>query len=203
MVLLVFALHFWLVWVGSFPGDRWAAQQSTAIFTRPQWVQDITKDYGDLGNPGVAVAVVLILGVWLWFVGGRRAAIALPISCLAVALNALLKTLFGPTPFFMQIHRSGTNFPSGHVAFVTASVGFAGLVALKYRRRWLEAVALLLVLGIGPARVIGGAHLVSDVVGGYLVGMAGALLAYAYLGKATAPSRRQSIRSSAACKDGA
>jgi membrane-associated phospholipid phosphatase len=186
-LLLVFALHFWLVWVGSFPGDRWAAAQSTAIFSRPKWLQDTVRDYGDLGSPGLATAIVLALGLWLWWVAGRRAATALLIACLAVALNALLKTIFGPTPFAVQLYRSGSNFPSGHVAFVTATVGFAGLVAVKYRQWWLVAVAVVLVGGIGPARVISGAHVVSDVIGGYLMGAAGVLLACAYLARPASP----------------
>jgi membrane-associated phospholipid phosphatase len=186
-LLLVFALHFWLVWVGSFPGDRWAAAQSAAIHTRPQWLQDTVRDYGDLGSPALATAIVLALGLWLWWVAGRRAATALLIACLAVALNALLKTIFGPTPFAVQLYRSGSNFPSGHVAFVTAAVGFAGLVAVRYRQWWLVAVAVVLVGGIGPARVIGGAHVVSDVIGGYLMGTAGVLLAYAYLVRPSQP----------------
>jgi membrane-associated phospholipid phosphatase len=181
LLVLVFALHFWLVWVGSFPGDRWAAAQSTAIFSRPRWVQDTTRYYGDLGRPALATAIVLALGLWLLWVAGRRAAIALLIACLAVPLNAVLKTIFGPTPFALQLYRAGTNYPSGHVTFITATVGFAGLVAVKYRQWWLVAVAVVLVAGIGPARVISGAHVVSDVIGGYLLGTAVALLAYAYL----------------------
>ena len=186
-LVLVFALHFWLVWVGSFPGDRWAAAQTTAIFSRPKWLQDTVRDYGYLGSPGIATAIVLALGLWLWWVAGRRAATALLIACLAIALNALLKTIFGPTPFAVQLYRSGSNFPSGHVAFVTATVGFAGVVAVKYRQWWLVAVAVVLVGGIGPARVISGAHVVSDVIGGYLIGAAGVLLAYAYLARPARP----------------
>jgi membrane-associated phospholipid phosphatase len=180
-LLLVFALHFWLVWVGSFPGDRWAAAQSAAIHTRPQWLQDTVRDYGDLGSPGLATAIVLALGLWLWWIAGRRAATALLIACLAEPVNALLKAIFGPTPLAVQLYRSGANFPSGHVAFITATVGFAGVVAVKHRQWWLVAIAAVLVGGMGPARVISGAHFVSDVVGGYLMGAAGVLLAYAYL----------------------
>jgi membrane-associated phospholipid phosphatase len=186
-LLLVFALYFWLAWVGPFPGDRWAAAQSTAILSRPEWLQDTVTGYAELGSPGVAVATVLALGLWLWWIAGRRAATALVVACLAVPVNALLKTIFGPTPFAVQLYRAGANFPSGHVAFIAATAGFAGVVAVKYRRWWLVAVAVVLVAGMGPARVISGAHLVSDVVGGYFMGAAGALLASAYLARPAGP----------------
>jgi membrane-associated phospholipid phosphatase len=183
-------LHFWIVWAGPFPGDRWAAAQGAAINSRPEWLQAIVAGYGNLGSPGIAVAIVLTLAITLWWMAGRRAAIALLIACLAEPVNALLKAIFGPTPLAVQLGRTGANFPSGHVAFITATVGFAGVVAVKHRQWWLVAVAVVLVGGMGPARVISGAHFASDVIGGYLIGAAGVMLACAYLRRWQKPGRR-------------
>jgi membrane-associated phospholipid phosphatase len=190
LLLLVFALHFWLVRGGSFPGDHWAAAQGVAIGSRPEWLQAIVTGYATLGSPGLAVALVLALGSWLWWIGGHRIATAFLIACLAEPVNALLKAIFGPTPLAVQLGHSGANFPSGHVAFITATAGFAGVVAVKQRQWWLVAFAVVLVGGMGPARVISGAHFVSDVIGGYLIGAAGVLLAYAYLRRCQKPGRR-------------
>jgi membrane-associated phospholipid phosphatase len=181
LLLLVFALHFWLVWVGSFPGDRWAAQQSHVFWTRPQFERDALTYYGDIGSPLEAATLVAVLFAWLWWAGGWRAASGLLIACLAVVASALLKDIFGATPLSVALHSPSDGFPSGHVAFVTATIGYAGAFALTRGWRWLAAVALILILAIGPERVISGAHVVSDVIGGYLLGAAGALLAYAYL----------------------
>jgi membrane-associated phospholipid phosphatase len=189
MLLLVFAVHFWLVWVGSFPGDRWAAKQGHLFWTRPQFERDVVTYDGDLGSPLEAVTLVVVLFAWLWWAGGRRAAIGLPISCLAVVASTLLKHVFGATPLSIALHGPTASFPSGHVAFVTATLGYTGAVALARGQRWLAAIALALIVAIGPDRVISGAHVVSDVIGGYLLGAAGTLLAYAYLTRRQKPSR--------------
>ena len=68
------------------------------------------------------------------------------------------------------------SFPSGHAAGALVSYGLAAFVVAS---RWPElaiaawAVAIVLSLFIGLSRIYLGAHYASDVVGGWIVGMAG------------------------------
>jgi undecaprenyl-diphosphatase len=174
LFLLVIALHLWLVWVGPVPGDRWALRQGWA--PHPTWVRDYASFFQHLGTPLVAVVLVAIASVLILRHGSPRELFGLAIACLAVLLNALLKLVLGPSPIWHTVH-SGHNFPSGHATFVVAVIGYLGLLAHRHGLRWLAALALLIVIAVGPARVVTGIHLVSDVVAGYLLGGAMLLLA--------------------------
>jgi len=175
LFLLVIALHLWLVWVGSFPGDRWALRQGFA--PHPGWVRDYASFFQHLGTPPVAIALVAVALVVLARSGLLAAALGLLIACCAVPLNAILKLVLGPSPVWSAAYHGGHNYPSGHTTFVVAVVGYLGVIAWRHERRWLAIVAALLVAGVGPARVVTGIHLVSDVVGGYLLGTAMLLVA--------------------------
>ncbi len=175
LFLLVIALHLWLVWVGSFPGDGWALRQG---FTpHPGWVSAYASFFQHLGTPLVAIALVAVAMIVLVRAGLLAAAIGLLVACCAVPLNAILKLALGPSPLWSAAHHSGHNYPSGHVTFVVAVIGYLGAVAWRHDRRWLALVAAVLVAGVGPARLVTGIHLVSDVVGGYMLGAAVLLVA--------------------------
>jgi undecaprenyl-diphosphatase len=68
-------------------------------------------------------------------------------------------------------------FPSGHVLNLTAMIGFLMfLVFTELRPSWWRTLLLVLlavpIVGIGLARVYSGQHWPSDVLGGYLLGIA-------------------------------
>jgi undecaprenyl-diphosphatase len=175
LFLLVIALHLWLVWVGSFPGDHWALRQGWT--PHPAWVRDYASFFQHLGTPLVAIPLVAVALIVLVRSGLPTQAARLLIACCVVPLNALLKLVLGPSPAWAAAHHSGHNYPSGHVTFVTGAIGCLGVIAWRQDRRWLAAVAALFVIGVGPARVLTGIHLVSDVIAGYLLGAAMLLLA--------------------------
>ena len=65
-------------------------------------------------------------------------------------------------------HRGGGySFISGHA---TNSVGFAVLLSLVFRHRWVTLVALTWATAISYSRIYLGMHFVSDVVGGIIAG---------------------------------
>jgi len=74
------------------------------------------------------------------------------------------------------------SFPSGHAAAAATLFGFIAVASarlLSGRRRSLAiALSLLLILGVGASRIVIGAHFFSDVVGGYLAGIAFVALAF-------------------------
>jgi membrane-associated phospholipid phosphatase len=190
LLSLVAALRAWLQWVGPLPGDKYAI----ANFTKPQHEGDVlrhlTSFFSSLGTPGVAALVVGVAASVLWLFTSNRTVRGLLVACLVIPLNALLKLISGPTPLWSEVHVAGHNFPSGHVAFVTSVIGYLGWVAARRRQLVGVALTLLLVLGMGPARVAVGAHLVSDVIAGYLVGGAVLVLAIAVADREQPPVRQ-------------
>jgi undecaprenyl-diphosphatase len=182
LLLLVIAERF-LLSRHTFPGDNWGAQLGSQLMVshNPSLVWAITRVYQQIGRPLVAVGEVLVMVAWLWRRAGRREAQGLLIVLLASATCGLIKIICGPTPLWTALYHVGTNFPSGVVTFMTASFGYVGVVAWRQGRRILPWVLLLAIAGAGPARVLGGQHLPSDVLGGYMLGASWLILGYVYL----------------------
>jgi undecaprenyl-diphosphatase len=173
-------LERWLLAHHTFPGDTWAAGLGASH--KPWIVFATTRVYQQVGRPLVAIGEVAVMLGWLWRTQDRRAAYGLLIALLASACCGLIKIICGPTPLWMSLHdHVGTNFPSGVVTFLTGPVGYMAAVAWRQRRRVPAAVAVAVIAGAGPARMLGGQHLLSDVLGGYLLGAAWLTVAYAYL----------------------
>lgn len=181
LLLAVVGLRFWIGKVGPFPGDHWAAVRFDQPWLRRPFTKDIASFYQSLGSPVPALAIGALGLVLVWLQREPGAFGGLVIACLAVPVNGLFKLAFGPTALWLETGRTGTNFPSGHVSFVTAVIGYMGLLCWRSDRRWLTALAVVLIAGVGPARVAGGEHLVSDVLGGYMLGLALLILAGLWL----------------------
>ena len=184
VLLLAVVAERWLLTSHVFPGDPWAARLGES---HKWWlVWDITRVYQQIGRPLVAIGEVLVIGWWLLRNGDRRTLEGLLLALLASACCGVIKIFCGPTPFWLAQHHVGTNFPSGVVTFSTATGGYLALAAWRQGRRFMPAVLIAVIAGAGPARVLGGQHLLSDVIGGYMLGGAWLLAAYAY---AVAPVR--------------
>ena len=157
---------------GSFPGD-------SALVS---WMRDpdpgqpfafFAHVFALLGNPIVATLCVAIVWVVIDDDLGPRYGILVLAAVSAVAFNLLLKAILGPTP--LQIGLRGNfspgNFPSGHVVYITSLCGLLGWLALARGHRMTCAAMLLLILAMGPLRVLDGAHWPSDVLAGYALGL--------------------------------
>jgi undecaprenyl-diphosphatase len=64
------------------------------------------------------------------------------------------------------------NFPSGHVVYITSLCSLLGWFALARSHHTTFAAMLLLILAMGPLRIVDGAHWPSDVIAGYALGLA-------------------------------
>ena len=169
------ALWLLVEYVGPFPGDERAL---AAAVNGPLVGRDlqIVAFFGDLGTEAVAAMTVLVACAALWSALGLRAAAWVLGASLAVPANDVLKAILGSTP--LTIDPSQPNFPSGHAVYATAFFGSLGWLAWRRRQREAVAVCALAILAMAPARVLSGAHVVSDVLAGYLFG-AGWLFALA------------------------
>ena len=158
---------------GSFPGDS----DLISRIRHPHPGEPLgffAHVFAALGNPIVAGLCVAI--VWVLIdddLGLRYGALVLA-AVSAVALNALLKAILGPTP--LEVSTRGAlasgNFPSGHVVYITSLCGLLGWFALARGHRATSVAMLLLILAMGPLRIIDGAHWPSDVLAGYALGLA-------------------------------
>ncbi|MCW2885560.1 MAG: PA-phosphatase [Streptosporangiaceae bacterium] len=131
-------------------------------------------------HPWLFRGVILVMAGWLAYRGARRLALW-AVTTLAVGglLDVVLKSLVNRTrPKLLNAiaHAPGGSFPSGHA--LTAALGCATIVLillplLPGTRRWLAwAAATVITLVTGACRVALGVHYVSDVVAGWILGVA-------------------------------
>ncbi|MGC9220842.1 MAG: phosphatase PAP2 family protein [Solirubrobacteraceae bacterium] len=185
LILLVVVLR-WILSVDTFSIDVWAARVGDS--RKPWLVWYITRVYQQVGRPLVAMGEVLVMFGWLYAAAGRRASQGLVVALMASVSSGVIKIICGPTPLWLSLaDHVGTNFPSGVVTFMTASWGYIALVAWRTNRRGTFAALAVLIVASGPARVVGGQHLATDTLGGYMLGAAWLIGAYLYL---TAPVQR-------------
>jgi undecaprenyl-diphosphatase len=131
-----------------------------------------------LGGPGGlymqvgAVAIVLLLNWRAWLLALAATAGGLSYSFIVSAVNRPRPTI--ADGIRITDHPGATSFPSGHVIFITLTVGLL-MLGLGYRYvpkrarpyAWATAAALVLVAAI--SRVFGGAHWPSDVAASLLI----------------------------------
>jgi undecaprenyl-diphosphatase len=153
----------------------------------PGWFEELCRDFTALGGVGVLMLLTGSVTAFLWLSDMRRAAVYVAAACLsAVVLNGGLKWAFDrPRPELvprrMQVYTS--SFPSGHSTAAAAVYLTLGMVASQFvPRRRLKAlflgVAIVVTAAVGASRVYLGVHWPSDVLGGWAVGFAWALVCW-------------------------
>lgn len=131
-----------------------------------------------LGDRVVLFGVLLAGGTWLALRRTYGAALHWLAAAVSTAvLTRLLKlSVAAPRPLDLYDGISAFSFPSAHTSGSVAVYGFlAVLIAreLPLQRRWLPyTAAALLVIPIGFSRLYLGAHWLSDVLGGLVLGLA-------------------------------
>jgi undecaprenyl-diphosphatase len=175
LLAAVLLLDLWLHVVGPFPGERavtrwWEHWRPWKDLNGDQWAA--VNLFDGLATPYVAVATVAIAAAVVWENLGRRWAVLVVAASGVVVLTASLKHILGATPLWASLDRGGLNYPSGHVAYATSLAGFLALLTWSRGQRAATAALLLVVVLMGPQRVIARTHLPSDVIAGYLAGLA-------------------------------
>jgi undecaprenyl-diphosphatase len=143
-------------------------------------LMDFVSLFGTLPYLLIPFCVMLF---WLLRRGSREEAFFLPIVFVAPIVSEVSKVIVSrprPEEGLVSIYKNfiGFSFPSGHVLFYTLFFGFVAFLALSLPnvkpivRPILFAASALMVILVGISRVYLGAHWPTDVIAGYLAGLA-------------------------------
>ena len=153
----------------------------------PAWLQVMFRDITSLGGYALVVLISLAVIGYLLMDGKRGAAVWVLVSVGggAVLSNLLKLAIERPRPGLVahMVEVNTTSFPSGHatLAAVTYLTLGALLSRVEARRRakiYVLTVAVALTVLIGVSRIYLGVHWPTDVLAGWCVGAAWAMLCW-------------------------
>ncbi|WP_329172758.1 phosphatase PAP2 family protein [Streptomyces sp. NBC_01477] len=161
--------------------DTGAADRLHHIAVRHhEWTRALSFVSNWILSPGTLRTAVALLTLWLLHRRAWRLAAWSAVTAGAGALTGVLVKAIveraRPALSDPVAHAPGYSFPSGHAMTATTSFAIFLLVLLPFVPRaahrlcWL--VAALAVVGVGFTRVALGVHWCSDVIGGWLLGLA-------------------------------
>jgi undecaprenyl-diphosphatase len=153
----------------------------------PRWAEQIGRDMTALGGVAVLSLLTFAVTAFFWLSSMRRAAVYVAVASLgALAVSSGLKNVFDrPRPDLVPhgAYVYTASFPSGHATMAAAVYLTLGLVASRFvRRRRLKvlliSLAVFVTAAVGVSRVYLGVHWPSDVLGGWAIGFAWALVCW-------------------------
>ena len=167
----------------------WTAplDQATAVAAavhRTAFQSAVAINVTALGSAPVIVLVAVVAAAYAVAAGRPRVVLALAWTPLAFLLDSAIKLLVRhPRPTVAMIALPPDfSFPSGHATaasalYVTLALLAAGVERRAGPRRLLVASGVLVALLVAWSRGYLGVHYLSDVVGGLMLGTAGAIVA--------------------------
>ena len=149
----------------------------TARDVRATWLTDVAKVVTYLGSAVVTLSVALVAAVVLavrrrWW---ELAVLAIAVGLTQLAVSELKVAVDRPRPADPLVETVHAAFPSGHSAQAVIYLWLALLVALRARAgvaAALAGLAVLVVLAVGLTRIYLRAHFLTDVLGGWALGLA-------------------------------
>lgn len=150
----------------------------------PLWVQEMVRDVTSLGSFALLGLIVAGVCIYLLLARMRAAALLVIVSVLSgTLLSTVLKMGYDrPRPDLATMsHQFTSSFPSGHamlsaVTFLTIGALLARLAPTRALQIYAISAALFLTLIVGVSRLYMGVHYASDVLAGWCLGAAWALL---------------------------
>lgn len=150
----------------------------------PSWLHEMVRDITALGSFSLLGLIVLIVCAYLVMVRRRASAWLVMISVLGgTLLSTVLKMSYNrPRPDLAAMSEQFTaSFPSGHamlsaVTFLTLGAVLGQLAPTRSLRTFTISVAIFLTAIVGASRIFMGVHYPSDVLAGWSLGAAWALL---------------------------
>ncbi|MFI5895905.1 phosphatase PAP2 family protein [Actinoplanes sp. NPDC051513] len=198
-LLLLLVLHRWTPMLQL---DQHLDDRLNALVAPHPAAVAVLKGISTAGGRGWLIPLVVLVCVLLLIRRRTRLAIYLAVTGLGAALlDPSLKALVGrvrPVVADPIAYGMGNSFPSGHTLGSTIVYGALTLVFLSLAqgrwRGWLIGAAAVVILAIGLSRIALGVHFLSDVIAGWLLGLAWiSITAYAFrvwrreAGQPTAP----------------
>ena len=153
----------------------------------PWWVEMAFRDLTSLGSTAVLTVITLAAIGYLLIDGKRAAAVFVLLSIGGgTIVSTLLKNIIArPRPELVAhlVDVRTLSFPSGHamlsaVTFLTLGALLARLQSRRRLKAYLLTVAVFLSLLVGISRVYLGVHWPTDVLAGWCVGAAWAMLCW-------------------------
>jgi undecaprenyl-diphosphatase len=161
--------------------------ENRAVPIGPAWLTGAALDITALGSPTVlGLAVLAIVGFLLLQRSYRAALFVLAAGSGGFVLNSLLKNEFSRTrptivPHLREV--MSPSFPSGHALTSAAVYLTLGALLMRLSERRLTkfyciGIAMLATALVGLSRVYLGVHYPTDVLAGWLIGLAWALVCW-------------------------
>jgi len=150
----------------------------------PLWVQEMMRDVTALGSFACLGLLVVGVAIYLLLAGLRNAALLMVVCVLSgTALSTLLKMNYDrPRPELETFtHQFTSSFPSGHsmlsaVTYLSIGALLARLAPTMALKIYALSAAVFLTILVGFSRLYLGVHFPSDILAGWCIGAAWALL---------------------------
>ncbi len=153
----------------------------------PPWFEEMMRDLTALGSYAFIILLVIVATIYLLLVRQKGLALLMVGSVVGgMVISNLLKHGFDrPRPDIDHAARVFTpSFPSGHAMLSAVTFLTLGALLTRASAEWrvkifLVSIALLLTFIVGASRIYLGVHYPTDVLAGWCVGSAWALLVWA------------------------
>jgi undecaprenyl-diphosphatase len=171
--LILFILVLVLIKISAFQPIDIAINLELKDLNSP-FLSQISKGIGYIFDPVTAIIISFLSALILWFKDSKKDAVLF--ASVAASAGILIYSL----KELLQIARpenlieTSYSFPSGHAVFAVVLFGFLIYIAKKadyYTRKEFDIVFVILILFVGLSRLILGVHWLSDVLGGFFLGL--------------------------------